>query len=524
MEIIEAPDAVEGSEHIKKAMEKAKKNKERWISLLSNDADQETQKRIFLSKTCRVFDDQDEYKKKYVKPADHACVDAELRYTAMEKKERIDFFKKAVKEFFKESEKNRKFNSFDFDMVGVVFEVRNKKAVFLLATFATRLRKFIEDRYGEKIKDLKLKLPLGSMALGSDKGQKLRPFSYSVAHFLYESDFLKTLHNPQADIIGLYDIDVKRKDGQRIEYNACWLIEDFDRFCKEFNLTPEISEGDLEIADIVQRVKNGVDEFDLKKAEKEYEENKENVSGKNEETTDKETTNIDSDAQESCQEEEKEDDGCGGIVVDSGSRIDKEMMREIEEEMARASKEDEREENQEKEKKPIKLEDIKPAFRQDGVKAEEDKYRVKRYLDEEEYKKLREDTYNKYNGRCALCRKKIERRNANVLEKYEPRVEITEKDGQKVENKKMVLAGTELLCSFCLMLKTVDVNKTEKDENYKANVLSITKRIVSEEDENKIFKYFIESDKQRKKTQKEYDTLSLRWLAENGYIQKKRQM
>ncbi len=68
------------------------------------------------------------------------------------------------------------------------------------------------------------------------------------------------------------------------------------------------------------------------------------------------------------------------------------------------------------------------------------------------------------------------------------------------------------------------MNKTEKDENYKANVLSITKRIVSEEDEDKIFKYFIESDKQRKKTQKEYDTLSLRWLAENGYIQKKRQM
>ena len=529
IDIVDAPDAVDGIKHIQEAKKKAKKNKERWVSFLTNSADQETQKKIFLSKTVKIFDDEKKYKEKHVKPADHACVDAELRYTALEKKERDAFLKKAVTEFFQEREENRQFNSFNSDMVGIVFTANGQERLFLLATFATRLRRFIEDRYGEKIRDLKLRLPLGAMAVGIDKGEKIRPFSYTVSHFLYENGFVNVLRNPKADIVGLYNAVIKRPSGQVVEYNACWLVNDFDVFCKTFKLTPDIRENDIEVVEILQRIKDKVNDIELKEAEKKFdEETKENKTATKEKKDDIGAKDGDEYAKEqkkdSDKDIQKDDNGLGMTTAPTGTVLNNNgafvgMAETINADGINIKELENDEERDDGEK--VNLEDITLAFKQDGVSFEKNEYRIKKYLSDDIYRKLREDTYKKYNGRCALCGREIEdKKKMRILEKYKPSIKIV-KNGDKIEKKKkLVLTGVELLCDFCYIIKTADVPKMKNDEKYKQIIFEKIKRLTTESNENEIMEHLRNCDKRRQETQKEYDTISLSWLVESGYINK----
>ena len=573
IEIVDAPDAIEGDKHIKEAKKKAKENKVKWENLQSINADQTTQMKIFISKTSKVFPDS-EILETYVKEADHWCVDSELRYTAMSKKERKEFFTKAIREFFKSKDENRRFNSFDSDMVGVVFEVGGKKKLFLLATFATRLRRFIEETYSKKVKDLKFLLPmvskgsagiLPSDAVKEGVGNLLRPFSYSVSHFLHENGLLRVFKDPRADIVGLYDIVVQRENGQEIGYNACWLIDDFNAFCEWFNLQPDVVEN-AKVIDIIQRIKEDtINSFEMKKAE--FEKGKtgsegevdieeavsqlqpdlqssvsrvvvELKSGGSEVEADLQSTTTDykqttTDYKPSEHSEQKtEERGLSETGGDAGAvrTVQSGMMGKMDNVSASGvsvnlgdlnavvdiERTDEEQESRE-EKVKKELSRIKLVFRELGVKLSEDKYRVRKYFGkgksgQEGYRKLKEDTYALHGGVCAVCGKEVAKRNMRVIERYR----LDE------ENKRIVLEGMDLVCDSCYIVITADGEKIKSDSGYKRNIYLAAKNGVglSETTEDELADYIIKERERLNQIQEEYKKLSLTWLREKGYIQK----
>ena len=569
VEVIESPDAVEGDKHIKEAKKKAKKNVVKWVSLETMKSDQEVQMKIFIAKTSKVQPDK-RYMEAYVKPADHACVDAELRYTALRRKERHALFEKAFKEFFRESEKNRVFNSFDEDMLGVVFDVGGRKRLFLLATFATRLRRFIEKRYSKGIKDLKLKLPMSPVSFaGGGWGNKLRTFTYPVSQFLHERGMITLLKEPKADILGLYDVSVKRSGGQVVDYNACWLVNDFDAFCREFDLEPVVAEDGVEVVDIVSRLpEDRVDVVEMKRAEREFEESKPTVEA---DAVVGQTVEVDESILEELERMEKGEPASGenanagkgkGGVVDKGNEEDttdkdvdsqsnanvqpsaigelnanlsmdlpamggnerkgkeKESAGEEKPKVAESKRDAEGKQGvdepkiAEKERK-IKLRHIKLAYRLDGADPKDDIFRVRNYLSEEAYKRLRDDTYERYGGRCALCGTAVDKRNATVMEVYKP---VVEKDENGNSVKKLKLVGTELLCKMCYMVKMTNIKELENDGNYRKSIVNVVRRIVGDVNEKNIVDHFKSVDRKRKEIQAEYGKISLSWLRENGYV------
>lgn len=138
------------------------------------------------------------------------------------------------------------------------------------------------------------------------------------------------------------------------------------------------------------------------------------------------------------------------------------------------------------------------------------------------YRKLREDVYAEHSGRCALCGRKIESlKNARVLEKYEPRVETVEINGEKREAKKLALMGMELLCNLCYMIKTINADKFKHNEKYRRNMLIVIQEIMPSIREEEIIKHLSLADEHRKRIQTEYRTIHLSWLKDKGYYTKK---
>ncbi len=168
--------------------------------------------------------------------------------------------------------------------------------------------------------------------------------------------------------------------------------------------------------------------------------------------------------------------------------------------------------------KKVKLRHIKLAYRLDGADAKRDTFRVRNYLSEESYKRLRDDTYEKFSGRCALCGASVDKKNATIMEIYKPAVE-TDKSGMEV--KKLKLVGTELLCRLCYTIKMVDINEMESNDNYRKGVINAVKRIVENANEKDIVEHLKSEDRKRKERQAEYPVVSLKWLSENGYVNSK---
>jgi len=185
----------------------------------------------------------------------------------------------------------------------------------------------------------------------------------------------------------------------------------------------------------------------------------------------------------------------GKSSTSSVVNIDRDIYEEIERERKKSD-----------EKSRIKL-----VFREAGTQLSEDKYRVKKYLEQEKYKKLKNDVYLNYEGICATCGKSVNTKDARLLEKYE----LKEIDGKK----KMVLKGMELVCDYCYILKTADRKKIEEDSSYKKYVyLSARKGLGIEElTEEELANFIVEERKRMEEIQEEYGKLNMGWLKENGY-------
>ena len=256
--VVNSLDAVEGDKYIKEA--KKAKPIEKWKSWASStgsvfNKEEAIQANILISKLgYKVFPDET-VKENFVKPADHICVDAELRYSAMTKKERKAFFEKILKEFFKDS---KTFNSFDENMIGIVSGGENGKAGVILATLATRLiNTAIPKLYNkQEIERLKLLVPIRRVSFQSgSKGGKLRPFSYTLSQYLYENGYIYITHDEdmKCDSVGLYDVLVSSRAVGRLPYNACWVLSNFDEFCRKHRINPEIVNQDTKILEIYER-------------------------------------------------------------------------------------------------------------------------------------------------------------------------------------------------------------------------------------------------------------------------------
>ncbi len=135
------------------------------------------------------------------------------------------------------------------------------------------------------------------------------------------------------------------------------------------------------------------------------------------------------------------------------------------------------------------------------------------------YRKLREDVYAEHSGRCALCGRKIESlKNARVLEKYEPRVETVEINGEKREAKKLALMGMELLCYPCYTVRISSFARMKEDEEYRNKICEIIKNIVQGVSNDEIIEHIKNCEEERRETQSEYDVLSLKeWVSANKY-------